>query len=147
MKPAPENKRELRSDLVNYQGKQWGRRGLGAFLNLVVFPGSGSFILGRTLEGGIQVFLASAGLAMKMAGGVALVKRVGGEIGGLDTSGGTPDPGALTLQVAESIQFSPPSVIGVNSLWMIAGGLSLFVVAWIFSLVSCLLPTRGKALG
>lgn len=136
---APDN------EVISYRGKQWTRRALGAFLNLIVLPGTGSFVLGRKIEGAIQLFLVGIGLGMKILGAAALAGRVGSEVGGINHSLGAADPGSLALQVAEAIQANPPSVLGVNSIWMVAGGLLVFLAGWFFSLVSSLLPPKGKA--
>ncbi len=132
-------------EIVTYRGKQWTRRALGAFLNLVVLPGTGSFVLGRRTEGTVQLLAALAGLGMKIAGAAAVVARASTNLGALDMGSGAPDPKQVALQIAEAIQAGPPTIAGVSAIWMLFGGLALVVFAWVFSLISSLLPPRGRA--
>lgn len=132
------------SDIINYRGKQWTRRALGAFLNLVVLPGAGSFVLGRKVEGTAQVLLVAAGLGLKLAGVAAISQRIGSEVGQSRYTHGAQDPWLAAAQIAEAIKDVPPSVVGISSLWLVGGGLALFVAAWLFSLVSSLLPPKGR---
>ena len=131
-------------DWVSYRGKQWTRRALGAFLNLVVLPGTGSFVLGRRLEGTVQVLTAVIGLGVKITAASVIVARASTEIGGISGTEGLPPTEILTAQIVGSIQSNPPMIAGISAIWLFVAGLALVVFAWLFSFVSTILPPKGR---
>jgi hypothetical protein len=129
---------------ITYRGKQWTRRALGVFLNLVVLPGSGSLVLGRKTEGFIQIGGAVAGLALQLAAATTIAAKVGADIGSLRKDELDLGVDQVGDGLAGSLLSDPPTLLGVDATWVFLFGLTMLILSWIFSMISSLLPSQGE---
>jgi len=129
---------------ITYRGQQWTRRALGAFLNLVVLPGSGTLVLGRKSEGFIQISGAAIGLGLQLLAAGAIAAKVGADIGSLRGDELASEVDQVAGGLASSLLADPPALLGVSAIWVFLLGLALLILSWIFSLVSSLLPPKGE---
>jgi len=81
-------------------------------LNLFVLPGLGSLITRQPLKAALQGVLALAGFALTVLGGAPLLTTI-----------------IQTKEIPESLG---------SSFWIAVGGAALFLVAWVWALISSL---------
>ncbi len=143
---------EVNRDQVVYRGKTWKRKTLAAFLNLVVLPGTGSFVLGRLAAGWIQIALCVGGFIVKIAAVTSVtiwlnpvLQKLGAEsVGELQLKDILP----VASHVAEEYYRStPPEVAGINSLYLFWAGLAMILVGWLYGAVTLFLPDLSQGRG
>jgi hypothetical protein len=158
--PQPENTSHLHfterenRDKVHYKGKTWTRRGLAAFLNLVILPGTGSFIVGRRIDGVIQICLCTLGVVLKLTALASLTIWMSPILQGLGVESLDRVKFEDSLPVArymmiEASNSPPPEILGLNSMHVLWIGVAMILVGWVYGLVSVLLPPKlnGKGRG
>lgn len=125
---------------VVFRGKKWAKRSLAAFLNLLVMPGCGSFVLGRRFDGVVQILLVVAGLVLKVAAVVAIASWINPVLGN-----GPLDAEAIAKCLSsEEYANNPPSVLGISAAHALVVGLFLVVAGWVYGLISVFLPIKDR---
>jgi TM2 domain-containing membrane protein YozV len=100
-------------------------------LSLLVYPGAGSFVLGRIVEGIIQIVMASASLIIILVASVAMVYWAIPIYESAGRHGGD----FITLLI-ESYYQSPPAFLSITyGTWFVLA-IFLFTFSWVYSLFS-----------
>ncbi len=115
---------------------------LASFLNLLVWPGAGTFLLNRRKEAMFQVIIAFLSLALLVFGSASIIMWAVPLIAHADSNNlGHVDAFIL---IQNTYQDNPPRWLGFHSMGVIVFSLFLFVFSWVYSLVS-LFSFRKKA--
>jgi hypothetical protein len=113
---------------------------LATFLNLLVWPGSGTFLVHRRGEAIIQVLVAFSSLVLLVFGIVSIVTWVLPLVAHADANHYGHDNTAILIQ--DTYREKPPRWLGFHSMGVIIFSIFLFTVSWIYSLVSVILAKQ-----
>lgn len=133
-----------------YEKRKWY---LAAFLNLLVLPGSGSLVLGRRLDGFIQIGLSFLGMVLLTSSIKSVFPWVmenlsrfnknfnplGWYEDGVFFWGSSPKPLAFLDYIFVSMERGQyPTCLGVSSISIFILSIGIFLFVWIYSLISLL---------
>lgn len=108
---------------------------LAGTLNLLILPGIGSLILGRTRDGIIQLFLAVGGIALSIYSLVAFFSWAGLGFGGKEAEVAFQDPRFIESLQQRMLE-NPPTVLGMPYGVAMLLGVVMMAGGWVYSAVS-----------
>jgi hypothetical protein len=110
----------------------------GVFLNLVVIPGFGTVTEGDWKTGLGQLILAGTGVFLMMAGFWSFslwTSEVGGISEGIRGVGGVTSNPELLERLAVTYSANPPTLAGINPVFLMFLGVGVFMISWGWCLV------------
>jgi hypothetical protein len=119
---------------INTQIRPRSRFYLASFLNLLVWPGAGTFLLNRRKEAMFQVIIALFSLALLLFGIASITMWAVPIVAHVDANNFGHDNAAILLM--ETYRDNPPRWLGFHSMGVLIFSLFLFVVSWVYSLIS-----------
>lgn len=123
------------SDTLSEKVFWTSRRILAAILNLAIIPGSGSFLVGRYLDGTIQLILSVSGTVLAL-GAMIVTHQWAGQVLG-HPMGFVVDPQtAQELKEAYLSSEVGPRFLGLDVFVGMAMGFLLMTLGWIYSIIS-----------
>lgn len=127
--------------------KSNSRLWLACFLSLLVWPGSGSFLINRSRDGVIQVVLGFVSFVLFMFGFAVLVVWGTPLIveGGLGVSQFSLE--GLASGLSEEYEENPPTLLGFPVFGVIVISFLVFVISWVYSLISIVLAKQSVKKG
>jgi hypothetical protein len=123
------------------------RLGFASFLNLLVLPGTGSFVIYRRLDGFVQLGMSLLAMVFFGLSSKALLFWVFGLyqtfLQTYDSSGGSAPPFVTFLDSFllgyPAFGAQLPTVFGFSSLSVFITSLVIFVLVWVYSLITILI--------